>query len=190
MFTRRVKISAFLPIFVLATPTALLAQSVPSSEPIVGAPTWVSPVRPSQIADETSSSGATSQPYLQVQYLEPIGATPVLELPSASGIAYAPPMHAHQIIQSPRIEYPDGQHLQMHPARSAKANVVSSNPLDPVPHLLHHHAQQVPPAVIPDAAQREVWKSPYSYGYFGASGTRRWTRHHGYRDRGKEWRLR
>ena len=71
-----------------------------------------------------------------------------------------------------------------------KRTCVSSNPLDPVPHLLHHHAQQVPPAVIPDAAQREVWKSPYSYGYFGASGTRRWTRHHGYRDRGKEWRLR
>ncbi|QDT06009.1 hypothetical protein K227x_44160 [Rubripirellula lacrimiformis] len=50
--------------------------------------------------------------------------------------------------------------------------------------------QQVrtPPATIPNARRREVWKTPYSYGYFGASGSRSWSNHHGYRDRYSEWR--
>lgn len=42
-------------------------------------------------------------------------------------------------------------------------------------------------AVIPNTMQMPVWKTPYSYGYFGTSGTKHWYRHHGYRDRRTEW---
>jgi hypothetical protein len=45
-------------------------------------------------------------------------------------------------------------------------------------------------ASIPGGRERPVWKQPYSYGYFGASGKRRWETHHGYRDRYTEYRFR
>lgn len=42
-------------------------------------------------------------------------------------------------------------------------------------------------ALIPNTMQMPVWKTPFSYGYFGSSGTKHWYRHHGYRDRRTEW---
>ena len=42
-------------------------------------------------------------------------------------------------------------------------------------------------AVIPNTIQLPVWKTPFSYGYFGTSGTKHWYGHHGYRDRRTEW---
>lgn len=42
-------------------------------------------------------------------------------------------------------------------------------------------------AVIPNTMQMPVWKTPFSYGYFGTSGTKHWYGHHGYRDRRTEW---
>ncbi len=53
---------------------------------------------------------------------------------------------------------------------------------------LHRRVQPAPPR-IPEASQREVWKTPYSYGYFGASGKRRWSKHYGYRNGYTEWRF-
>lgn len=43
---------------------------------------------------------------------------------------------------------------------------------------------------IPGATVEPRWKTPYSYGYFGAEGKRQWTRQHGYRDRYLQWSLR
>lgn len=42
-------------------------------------------------------------------------------------------------------------------------------------------------AVIPNTIQMPVWKTPFSYGYFGTSGTKHWYSHHGYRDRRTVW---
>lgn len=42
-------------------------------------------------------------------------------------------------------------------------------------------------AVIPNTTQMPVWKTPFSYGYFGTTGTKHWYWHHGYRDRRTEW---
>jgi hypothetical protein len=98
-----------------------------------------------------------------------------------------PPLH--QVIRSPRIEY-QGSH-QGSPVHSSSTHVRSNtNPVHPLPHLIHQHTTRTSPAVIPSASQREVWKTPFSYGYFGANGSRHWIRHYGYRDRDKEWRLR
>jgi hypothetical protein len=57
------------------------------------------------------------------------------------------------------------------------------------PNYRLHHQVQAPPAVIPNATRRETWKTPYSYGHFGASHTRSWNRHNAYRDNVTEWRL-
>jgi len=46
-----------------------------------------------------------------------------------------------------------------------------------------------PQATIPQARQSPTWKTPYSYGYFGASGKRHWSLHHGNRDRATTWNL-
>ncbi len=52
--------------------------------------------------------------------------------------------------------------------------------------------QRIPAAsgTIPEARRTPVWKQPYSYGYFGASGKRHWTKHHSYRDNDTRWTLR
>lgn len=43
---------------------------------------------------------------------------------------------------------------------------------------------------IPAATVQPRWKTPYSYGYFGAEGKRHWSRQHGYQDRSLQWSLR
>lgn len=164
MFKRWVTISVWLTTFVLVNPQGLLAQSIPSRQPSQGPAAWQPPVR---------------KPFLQVQYVEPLDA-----------VAMVPGGYSHQIIRAPRIVSSGGASPPMHAGHAASTNPAPSSAVDPLPHLLNHHATQPPPAVIPDASQREVWKSPYSYGFFGASGSRKWTRHYGYRDRDKEWRLR
>lgn len=45
-------------------------------------------------------------------------------------------------------------------------------------------------ATLPGGHERPMWKQPYSYGYFGASGSRSWSKHSGYRDRSTEFRFR
>ncbi|MEM9646651.1 MAG: hypothetical protein AAF989_16795 [Planctomycetota bacterium] len=49
---------------------------------------------------------------------------------------------------------------------------------------------QTPPPSIPYSQRQTTWKTPYAYGYFGASGKRHWSKHHGYRDRVTQWTLR
>lgn len=56
-------------------------------------------------------------------------------------------------------------------------------------HQKKHHPIQPPAALLPESNSRPVWKTPFSYGHFGASGTRHWSTHHGYRDRTVEWRF-
>ncbi len=184
MFKRWVTISACLMTFIVLNPAGLLAQSIPSRQSSLRPTDWQAPVRAKQLdapdpRGESSSARESRQPFLQVQYVEPLDAVAMIE----GG-------HAHPIIRAPRIEYSGTATRHAHAGPSATTNPAPSSVVDPLPHLLNHHATQAPPAVIPDASHREVWKSPYSYGFFGASGSRQWTRHYGYRDRGKEWRLR
>ncbi|WP_168563774.1 hypothetical protein [Crateriforma spongiae] len=49
---------------------------------------------------------------------------------------------------------------------------------------------QQPGPSVPSAATRPTWKTPYSYGYFGARGSRHWSRQYGYRDGYSQWTLR
>ena len=42
-------------------------------------------------------------------------------------------------------------------------------------------------AALPTAVVQPIAKTPYSYGFFGATPPRQWTRHEGYRDRNKTY---
>jgi len=189
MFKRWVTISACLISFVLIHCHQLRAQSIPARPPTPTSVAWEMPIRPNAPDDpdpggEPHVGGEFRRPLLQVQYVEPLDVRAI-----AQGSA------SHQVIRAPRIEYSESPIPSQSAGGPVTMNPVPTNPapssaLDPLPHLLNHHATQAPPAVIPDASHREVWKSPYSYGFFGARGSRQWTRHYGYRDRGKEWRLR
>lgn len=43
---------------------------------------------------------------------------------------------------------------------------------------------------IPNANRVPVWKTPYSYGHFGASRNRQWTLHNGHQETYTQWTLR
>lgn len=108
----------------------------------------------------------------------------VLGVPSArlqphgnNVLRHGAPLHPHRIIESPDLRTNSRSpttrgHSQKHP-----------------PHLSQHRPIQPSQALLPQARERQTWKTPYSYGYFGAGNTRQWTLHHGYRDRYSEWRL-
>lgn len=92
-----------------------------------------------------------------------------------------PALHPHEVIRSPAAQAAEAERIG---GRRPRGSFY-------FPHHLSDHAPlQRSPAKLPHANLRETWKTPYSYGYFGASGTRHWSLHHGYRDRYTEWRLR
>lgn len=97
--------------------------------------------------------------------------------------------------------------LQQPPTQKAEGNVVitdeagQSVAVDPhgqatahsqgmsVAHFLH--AEKMPrPVSIPGATRMPVWKTPYSYGHFGASRNRQWSLHHGHQHAYTQWTLR
>ena len=116
-------------------------------------------------------------------------------------LAYRPApaseMHSHPIINGKPIRMHRNPRSQPHqllvsPARQATHNHRNSNRTNWSHHFhqKHHKIIQPSPALLPEANSRPTWKTPYSYGYFGASRTKHWTIHYGYRDRVTEWRLR
>lgn len=57
-------------------------------------------------------------------------------------------------------------------------------------HRRGHWWQKKPaPPTIPGAVVEPVWRSPYSYGYFGAGRHRHWQRHYGARQSYTQWTL-
>jgi len=94
----------------------------------------------------------------------------------------APPPAVHRVIQAPAAPI----HA---PGVPAGSNASHRPPHRPPHTRLWHGRIEAVPATVPQAQQKAAWKSPYSYGYFGASGKRHWSKHHGYRQRYTEWRL-
>ncbi len=56
-------------------------------------------------------------------------------------------------------------------------------------HFLHGDKSNAMPP-IPAAVRQPVWKTPYSYGYFGAGRKRQWTLHYGFPQTYTQWTLR
>ena len=89
-----------------------------------------------------------------------------------------PPMPTHRTIRSP-LAGPSKKHFG---ARYGEKH----------PPMSSHRKRKLNPSptTIPFAKESVGWKAPYSYGYFGATGKRQWSLHHGYRDRHTDWTLR
>ncbi len=119
-------------------------------------------------------------PVRHVQQVESLTQQGMATQPSQESVLLTSPtfgLHPHQVIQAPNqtsssAKRHDGRHEQTHP-----------------PHSSFRRRIQPAPATLPEANRREIWKTPYSYGYFGASEQRQWSLHHGYRNRSTEWRL-
>lgn len=100
---------------------------------------------------------------------------------------YNPLLHPHRLIVSPERQQPGGAQAARGSGAAGSGAAASTHPLA---RLKHHGQVQAPVPLMPQSNVTPTWKSPYSYGHFGASGTRHWSVHHGYRDRMIEWRLR
>ncbi len=87
------------------------------------------------------------------------------------------PTPSHRVIRSPfakpSVDKLGSRHSEKHP-----------------PHNSFSQRKIGAPALIPQAKENITWKTPYSYGYFGASNHRNWSRQYGYRDRYTQWSLR
>jgi hypothetical protein len=118
---------------------------------------------------------------LVVETLDPVPANPLRQADVARFAELAGP--PHQVIEPPAVRR-DRDHLHRSHHRGAPAPPIHHPPLG----TLHRHLTS-PRAIVPGAAERPVWKRPYSYGYFGARGKRHWSRHYGYRDRYTQWTL-
>ena len=147
---------------VLLTSNVSLGQSIPVSHGQRESRQMSAPVRPAQHLQVVDESIWMVSPAYDAQVVNTLRST----APSAP----------HHVILSPHRGPTTDNHASAH---------ASTHP----PHLSYHRRVQPPPATLPGANQRETWKTPYSYGYFGASSARHWSKHHGYRDRYKEWRL-
>jgi len=117
------------------------------------------------------------------------------EIVASSGMGLAMPAPRHHVIRAPRDIAPAEIHstLTSHSgphthgihehAAALKARHEETHP----EHLAMRRRVQGEPATIPHGLERSVWKQPYSYGYFGASGSRQWSLQHGYRERHSQW---
>jgi hypothetical protein len=110
-----------------------------------------------------------------------------------------PAAPAHTVIRPPKPTATPGHAAGGHsgPQPETSAGSGGSAHIDPPKYplldgyrSLHHAAVDGQAAIPGAAAPKTAWKQPYSYGYFGASGKRHWSKHHGYRDRATEWRYR
>jgi hypothetical protein len=154
------------PLFLLLSTDVCLGQSIVESSSHGSSQKWPSPVRHAQYIESVQHIEADSG-------FDPVPMN-----------AFRPPLHPHHVIMSPADQAADSDRIGggRHGHDRDRLHV---------PHHLSHHAPfQTSSARLPRASLRKSWKTPYSYGYFGASGTRHWSLHHGYRDRYTEWRLR
>lgn len=166
-----------------------LAVTLVATSSAAEPPSW-SPYRHegggySDEAAEIASKRITwPQPVCQVDFLDqPELHADQFAVPSGQTQFGPAAVPSHQILAAPNQLRPSDPH---HLGGQGIAKRPPSHPLHPNYRL--HHQVQAPPATIPGATRREAWKTPYSYGHFGASHTRSWSLHNGYRDAVTEWR--
>ncbi len=100
----------------------------------------------------------------------------------------------HLVLQPPRPPK-SGQVDEAVVVDQSGAAIAHQEPVKTHPHEAVHdhflHADKSPrPVAIAGAARVPVWKTPYSYGHFGASRTRQWSLHHGHQQTYTQWTLR
>ncbi len=142
--------------------SSVAQSSVGQSSVARPSPVQWSPVRPAQHHEPLA-------------IVEPAAVGPLTAIETGFGLP------SHRVLQAPR-EIPSSESARSHHAPKAHY----PHP----PRLGLGRRIAPPPAMLPNANRSETWKTPYSYGYFGASGKRQWSLSHGYRDRYTQWELR
>ncbi|MDG2221018.1 MAG: hypothetical protein P8L85_06545 [Rubripirellula sp.] len=171
----------------LGTPAGVQAQAVSG---------WV---------ESSRSDGHVPEPVRRTPALRENTASLVVSERPANTVNYrltnrhrpASEVHSHALINGQPMQIQGNPRLQPHqllvsPDQQANHDQRTASGTNRSHHIhrKHHVPIQPPLALLPEANSRPTWKTPYSYGYFGASRTRHWTVHYGYRDRMTEWRLR
>ncbi|TWU49760.1 hypothetical protein [Rubripirellula reticaptiva] len=169
---------------------------------------WPAPVRIAQLPGSDPPIRQTQYAQYEVAPFDEPSSAAVIAIEMSQTLAgdlLPVPLPAHQVIAAPRPKPRSashggagarighdggGLHGELHDDLASHHDAERRSFTNPLPpgYRLHHHIQ-APTATIPNAVRRETWKTPYSYGYFGASGTRSWSRHTSYRDNKTEWRL-
>jgi len=166
------------------TPSMGLAQAIPDWDAPLAAAEFPEPVRSlTSVPSVTNAKGDSSVAAQVVKH-------PVMN-PHRDPSSY----RTDALVQDPRFAGQRNAHL--HPHHVLVPTTGQSNPKSAsrghqqvLDDLKHHRPMQPPVAMLPESNRRPTWKTPYSYGHFGASGKRHWSLHNGYRDRVTEWRLR
>lgn len=101
----------------------------------------------------------------------------------------------HLVLEAPRPTKPKHGHVEETVVYD-ESGVATHEPTKPSfhehvdekvsKHVLHADKMSRPPA-IPDANRIPVWKTPYSYGHFGATRNRQWSFHNGYQQTYSQW---
>lgn len=104
----------------------------------------------------------------------------------------------HLVLQAPRPIKPKHGHVEQSVVDD-ESGMTTHEPTSPrfhedvqekvSKHFLHADKMSRPPA-IPTANRMPVWKTPYSYGHFGATRNRQWSFHNGYQQTYTQWTLR
>jgi hypothetical protein len=74
--------------------------------------------------------------------------------------------------------------------QASQAPAASSSHHDKLKNQFLHADKREQPVAIPNANRVPVWKTPYSYGHFGASRNRQWSLHRGHQESYLQWTLR
>ncbi len=163
---------------------AVFAATTPAADPPAWSPHRYDDGREADDAAEIAAKRvAWPEPVRQVDFVD--DSASVLES-QAFGFPPAPTV-PHQVLVAPNQLRPGDQDVGHFSGGGHFPGGRQAKPPVHHEHRLHHQVRAVP-ATIPNAARRETWKTPYSYGHFGASHTRSWNRHYGYRDHMTEWR--
>lgn len=149
------------------------------------------------IRPASGHNNVLSPPVRQVDFNQPITATaavPPVQVwpsqPTASHLILRPGPISGQTNPNGRHDHMASGHHDGQATHDPFANVRSANTAHPPPAARLHQRLAPGHASLPSATYRSTWKQPYSYGYFGAAGKARWSKHSGYRDRAIRWTLR
>lgn len=148
-----------------------------------------SPIRPATYDHSLRQWHAPSAPHLilsaprPIQRVSPHSAPIPPESPHGD-VFHDGVVHGHSASDPIATDPHRAAHQSLHQLKEGVREHLET----PQPFLGKLHELTVPErASIPDASTVPRWKAPYAYGYFGAAGSRQWSRTNGYRDVYKRW---
>jgi len=186
---------------VIVTASISLAQGpgnsyapLPPPNQNFAAPNYTSPVQPQSMPTTASND----LPPLLANAVNPNPPHLVLEAPkpqrkSHLGHGHTPHgtmIHGHHEPQTVYVESDGSLPAEHAGGPQAKPEYPLQRHAEAVKTKFLHGDKTARAVPIPNANRVPMWKTPYSYGHFGASRNRQWTLHHGHQETYTQWSLR